>query len=32
LHIGGELEDARAALVSRLDELGEDWAERIAIL
>jgi len=32
LHIGGELEDARAALGVRLDELGEDWAEHIAIL
>jgi hypothetical protein len=32
LHIGGELEDARAALMVRLDELGEDWAEHIAIL
>ena len=32
LHIAGELEDARAALAARLDELGEDWAEHIAIL
>jgi hypothetical protein len=32
LHVGGELEDARAALVARLDELGEDWEEHIAIL
>jgi hypothetical protein len=32
LRIGGELEDARAALAVRLDELGEDWAEHIAIL
>ena len=32
LHIGGELEDARAVLMARLDELGEDWAEHIAIL
>jgi hypothetical protein len=32
LHIGGELEDARATLVARLDELGEDWPEHIAVL
>jgi hypothetical protein len=32
LRIGGEIEDARAALAVRLDELGEDWAEHIAIL
>jgi len=32
LHIGGELADVRAALVVRLDELGEDWPEHIAVL
>jgi hypothetical protein len=32
LQIGGEPEDARAALAARLDELGDDWAEHIAIL
>jgi hypothetical protein len=32
VQIGGELEDARAALAVRLDALGDDWAEHIAIL
>jgi hypothetical protein len=32
LHVGGEFEDARVAVAARLDELGEDWAEHIAIL
>ena len=32
LPVGGEPEDARAALAARLDELGEDWANHIAIL
>ena len=32
LQIGGELEDARSTLAARLDQLGEDWVEHIAIL
>jgi hypothetical protein len=32
LRVGGELDDARATLVARLDQLGGDWADHIAIL
>jgi hypothetical protein len=32
LRIGGELEDVRATLAARLDQLGGDWVDHIAIL
>jgi hypothetical protein len=30
--VGGTLEDARATVAARLAELGDDWADHIAIL
>ena len=32
LRMDGELEDARATLASRLDQIGGDWVDHIAIL
>jgi hypothetical protein len=32
LRMDGELEDVRATLASRLDQLGGDWVDHIAIL
>jgi hypothetical protein len=32
LCVGGTLEDARATVAARLAELGDDWANHIAIL
>ena len=32
IELGREREDAREHLAERLDELGEDWAQHIAIL
>jgi hypothetical protein len=32
LRVGGALEDARATVAARLAELGDDWADHIAIL
>jgi hypothetical protein len=30
--VGQELEDARVTVAARLTELGDDWADHIAIL
>jgi hypothetical protein len=32
LRVGQELEDARITVAARLAELGDDWADHIAIL
>jgi hypothetical protein len=32
LRIGGHLENARATLAARLNELADDWSKHIAIL
>jgi hypothetical protein len=32
LRVGAELEDARITVAARLAELGDDWADHIAIL
>jgi hypothetical protein len=32
LRVGQELEDARVTMAARLADLGDDWAEHIAIL
>ena len=32
LRVGGALEDARGTMAARLAELGDDWADHIAIL
>jgi hypothetical protein len=32
LRVGQEIEDARMTLAARLAELGDDWADHIAIL
>jgi hypothetical protein len=32
LRVGGALDDARATVAARLTELGDDWADHLAIL